>query len=275
MSIHGLEISDATVHSRCRTQMPKYLDDYEVDYVPEQPSAHKPSDHSNVGEQPIGATGGPLPLHSTLVAGIDHFPAYGGNAHFSPEALEMRLKDLEKENRQLRRDLSEHSAAHTSRSLSPSQPFHSLRHLTCNMENRISTSPSHHRVTSTRDQSDPRYEGERSVKHSKDKLHSERQCDRIDEIIHELQRMKAGSKQSDQFRHRQSVQYHPRGRSMLMKAIITQDIHPHTITALPPGSRDHSCLIILHCQSVKRTLIVVQPLPFLTSPKRIHVSSPG
>lgn len=176
--------------------MPKYLDDYEVDYVPEQPSAHKPSDHSNVGEQPIGATGGPLPLHSTLVAGIDHFPAYGGNAHFSPEALEMRLKDLEKENRQLRRDLSEHSAAHTSRSLSPSQPFHSLRHLTCNMENRISTSLSHHRVTSTRDQSDPRYEGERSVKHSKDKLHSERQCDRIDEIIHELQRMKAGSKQS-------------------------------------------------------------------------------
>ncbi|XP_048030334.1 uncharacterized protein LOC125279307 [Megalobrama amblycephala] len=193
MSIHSEENRDVTVRSRRRTQMPRYLEDYEVDYVPEQRSAHTPSNHSNEGEQLIGATGGPLPPHNTLVAGIDHFPAYEGNPHFSPEALQMRLKDLEEENRQLRRNLSEQSAPHTPRSLSPSQLFCSPRHLTRNMEDR--TSPPHHKVTSTRDQRDPRYERERSVKHSEDNLHAERQRDRIDEIILELQRMKVSSKQ--------------------------------------------------------------------------------
>lgn len=36
MSIPEEEISDATVRSRRRTQMPRYLEDYEVDYVPDQ-----------------------------------------------------------------------------------------------------------------------------------------------------------------------------------------------------------------------------------------------
>lgn len=196
MSIPEEEISDATVRSRRRTQMPRYLEDYEVDYVPEQRLVHTPSGHSNEGEQSVGATGGPLPPCNTLVAGIDHFPAFEGTPHFPPEVLQMRLKDLEEENRQLRRDLREHSAAHSPRHLSPSQPINSLRHSMRNMEEQASTSTSYHRVTSSRDQRNPRYEKDKSVKCSEDKLCAERQRDRIDEIIHELQRMKASSKTS-------------------------------------------------------------------------------
>lgn len=89
------------------------LADYEVNYVPEHRSAHTHSDHSNEAEQLIGATGGSLPPPNTLVADIDHFPANEENTHFSPEVLQLRLKDLEEENRQLRHDLREHSASHS------------------------------------------------------------------------------------------------------------------------------------------------------------------
>ncbi|KAF4113663.1 hypothetical protein G5714_006208 [Onychostoma macrolepis] len=160
MSITKEEISDATVHSRRRTQMPRYLEDYEVDYVPEQRLVHTPSGHSNEGEQLEGATGGPLPPFNTLVAGIDHFPTYEGTPHFSPEVLQMHLKDLEEENRQLRCDLREHSP----RPVSASQPIHSPRHSMRNMEEQASTSTSYHRVTPSRDQRDPRYERDKSEK---------------------------------------------------------------------------------------------------------------
>ncbi|KAF4103566.1 hypothetical protein G5714_016449 [Onychostoma macrolepis] len=173
-------------------QFRKGLEDYEVDYVPEQRLVHTPSGHSNEGEQLVGATGGPLPPFNTLVAGIDHFPAYEGTPHFSPEVLQIHLKDLEAENHQLRCDLREHSP----RPVSASQPIHSPRHSMHNMEEQASTSTSYHRVTSSRDQRDPRYERDKSEKCSEDKSCAERQCDRTDEIIHELQKMKASSKTS-------------------------------------------------------------------------------
>ncbi len=170
--------------------MPRYLENYEVDYVSKQQLVHTPSGHSNEGEQLVGATGSPFATCNPLVASIDHFPASKGIPHFSPEVLQMCLKDLEEENSRLRRDLREHSAAHSPRPLSPSQSINSPRHSMRNMEEQASTSTSYHRVTSTRDQRDPRYEKDKSVNFNEDKLCAERQRDRIDEIIHELQRMK-------------------------------------------------------------------------------------
>ncbi len=60
MSILEEEISDATVRSRHRTQMRRYLENYEVDYVSEQQLVHTASGHSNEGEQLVGATGSPF-----------------------------------------------------------------------------------------------------------------------------------------------------------------------------------------------------------------------
>ncbi len=82
MSILEEEISDATLRSRRRTQMPRYLKNSEVDYVPEQQLVHTPSGHSNEGEQLVGATGGPFAACNPLVASIDHFPAYKGSRHY-------------------------------------------------------------------------------------------------------------------------------------------------------------------------------------------------
>ncbi len=196
MSILEEEISDATVRSRRRTQMPRYLENYEVDYVSEQQLVHTPSGHSNEGEQLVEASGGPFAIGNPLVASIDHFPASKGIPHFSPEVLQRRLQDLEEENSRLRHDLREHSAAHSPRPLSPSQSIHSPRHSMRNMEEQASTSTSYHRVTSTRDQRDPCYEKDKSVNFNEDKLCAERQRDRIDEIILELQRMKVNFKTS-------------------------------------------------------------------------------
>ncbi len=196
MSILEEEISDATVRSHRRTQMPRYLENYEVDYVSEQQLVHTPSGHSNEGEQLVGASGGPFAIGNPLVASIDHFPASKGIPHFSPEVLQRRLQDLEEENSRLRHDLREHSAAHSPRPLSPFQSIHSPRHSMRNMEEQASTSTSYHRVTSTRDQRDPCYEKDKSVNFNEDKLCAERQRDRIDEIILELQRMKVNFKTS-------------------------------------------------------------------------------
>nr|XP_055052534.1 uncharacterized protein LOC129438043 [Misgurnus anguillicaudatus] len=156
-STHREEIGDATVRPRRSTHLPNYLKDYDVDYVPEQRTAHIPPDHSNEGEQLIGATG-VMPL-----------PKKG---HVTPNLSEK----------------------HSSLLFTPSNLAHSSKRLPSNNEDRTSTLPqsvSHSiKSTATRDQRDPRYDQDTPVKHSKEQLHVQHQNDRIDEIIDELQRMK-------------------------------------------------------------------------------------
>lgn len=118
MSLPGEESSDPTVCPRYQTQMPKYLNEYEVEQALDQQSEHTPPHYSNEGEETLlGATGRQSPLPNTLVADIDRSSAHEENAHFNSEALQRRLRDFERENCQLRCDLREHSTAHSSRSL--------------------------------------------------------------------------------------------------------------------------------------------------------------
>ncbi|KAK2890620.1 hypothetical protein Q8A67_013263 [Cirrhinus molitorella] len=173
MSTPDEETSDATVRARHQTQMPRYLKDYEVDYVPEQRLVHTASDHSHKEEQLVGATGGPLAPCNTLVACNVYLPAYEGNPHISPEVLHVRLKDLEEENHQLRRELREHSAAHSPRPLSPSQLVLSPSHSMHNMEEQASTSMSYQSnvIKTSKAKSGPRREqteGEETSRTSND-----------------------------------------------------------------------------------------------------------